>query len=106
MMKILLMSEKEQSTLSIGLVGHVDTGKTTLTEALTGKWTDTHSEELKRGITIRLGYADVSFYQCGEHYTTDPKDKECKTKPKFLRKSLTILCLHWVTDLGMVSLQK
>ena len=85
-MKILLMSEKEQSTLSIGLVGHVDTGKTTLTEALTGKWTDTHSEELKRGITIRLGYADVSFYQCGEHYTTDPKDKECKTKPKFLRK--------------------
>ena len=80
------MTKEEPSTLSIGLVGHVDTGKTTLTEAFSGKWTDTHSEELKRGITIRLGYADVSFYNCEKHYTTDPKDKECKTAPKFLRK--------------------
>lgn len=50
--------------VNIGLVGHVDHGKTSLTQALTGKWTDTHSEELKRGITIRLGYADVTFYHC------------------------------------------
>lgn len=50
--------------LNIGLVGHIDHGKTTLTKALTGKWTDTHSEELKRGITIKLGYADVTFYKC------------------------------------------
>jgi len=40
---------------NIGLVGHVSHGKTTLTQALTGKLTLTHSEELKRGITIRLG---------------------------------------------------
>lgn len=50
--------------VNIGLVGHVDHGKTSLTQALTGKWTDTHSEELKRGITIRLGYADATFYMC------------------------------------------
>lgn len=42
----------------------MDHGKTTLTEKLSGRWTDTHSEEMKRGITIRLGYADATFYKC------------------------------------------
>ena len=48
---------------NIGLVGHVANGKTTLTRALTGKLTLAHSEELKRGITIRLGYADTTIYK-------------------------------------------
>ncbi len=51
-----------QADMNIGMLGHVDHGKTTLTKALTGKWTDTHSEELKRGISIRLGYADARIY--------------------------------------------
>jgi len=46
-------------TINVGIVGHIDQGKTTLLYRLSGKWADTHSEELKRGITIKLGYADA-----------------------------------------------
>mgnify|MGYP001387458870 FL=1 len=61
-----------QPTVNIGLVGHVDHGKTTLTQALSGVWTDTHSEERRRGISIKLGYADTAFYKTdsGQYYAT------------------------------------
>jgi len=71
--------KKPLPEVNIGLVGHVDHGKTSLTQALTGKWTDTHSEEMKRGITIRLGYADVTFYFCEncKSYSISAKCNKC-----------------------------
>ncbi|MFC7140793.1 translation initiation factor IF-2 subunit gamma [Halosimplex aquaticum] len=60
------MTTNTQPEVNIGLVGHVDHGKTTLVQALSGEWTDQHSEEMKRGISIRLGYADATFRECPE----------------------------------------
>ncbi|MFH1420604.1 MAG: translation initiation factor IF-2 subunit gamma [Candidatus Aenigmatarchaeota archaeon] len=73
------MSEKILPDMNIGIVGHVDHGKTTLTETLTGKWASVHSEELRRGITIRLGYADAIFYKCHKcgSFQTTPKCRRC-----------------------------
>lgn len=80
-----------QSEINIGMVGHVDHGKTTLTKALSRVWTDRHSEEIKRGISIRLGYADCTFYKCEkcpdpDCYCTQEKCPKCKGKTKIIRK--------------------
>ncbi len=50
--------------LIIGTAGHVDHGKTTLVQAITGVWTARHSEELRRGLTMKLGYAIADIYEC------------------------------------------
>ncbi|MDE1822318.1 MAG: translation initiation factor IF-2 subunit gamma [Euryarchaeota archaeon] len=84
------MKVPAQPEVNIGLVGHVDHGKTTLTHALTGDWTDRHSEEIKRGISIKLGYADAAFYKCPkcpepDGYTNQPTCPKCGSEAKFLR---------------------
>ena len=59
-------------TINIGIVGHIDHGKTTLLYKLSGKWASQHSQELKRGITIKLGYADIVLRKNNFHpYATD-----------------------------------
>lgn len=43
--------------LSLGVIGHVDHGKTTLVKTLTGMETDRLKEEKQRGLSIVLGFA-------------------------------------------------
>jgi selenocysteine-specific elongation factor len=47
--------------LTVGTAGHIDHGKTTLVEALTGKNTDRLPQERQRGISIDLGYAPLEL---------------------------------------------
>lgn len=68
----------------------MDHGKTTLIQALTGSWTSVHSQELKRGITIRVGYSDAAFYKCGSceeplGYSTTPTCNNCQGKSDLIR---------------------
>jgi translation initiation factor 2 subunit 3 len=79
-----------QPSVNIGTSGHVDHGKTTLVEAITGVWTSAHSEELRRGITIKIGYADAAFYKCPRCpppvcYSTQPQCAKCGGKSELLR---------------------
>jgi translation initiation factor 2 subunit 3 len=79
-----------QPCVNIGTAGHVDHGKTTLIQALTGIWTSAHSEELKRGITIRVGYADAAFYKCKNcqsplGYSVTPNCNNCGKESELTR---------------------
>jgi len=79
-----------QPCVNIGTAGHVDHGKTSLIQALTGVWTSVHSQELKRGITIRVGYSDAAFYKCKNcepplGYSTTPKCPNCKKESELSR---------------------
>ena len=59
-----------QATINIGTIGHVAHGKSTVVKSLSGVKTVRHREELKKNITIRLGYANAKIFKC-----TNP---ECK----------------------------
>lgn len=75
-----VLHEQPIPVVNIGTIGHIAHGKTSIVHMLTGKWTQEHSEEIKRGLTIRLGYAEFIVKKCPkcplpDAYTT--KDK-CK----------------------------
>jgi len=86
-----------QPEVNIGTLGHVDNGKSTLVQALTGVWTARHSEELRRGITIRIGYADAFIYKCPKchgpnTYTTQTKCPNCGSETKLKRAVSFVDC--------------
>lgn len=85
------MRDLKQSEFNIGTLGHVDHGKTTLTRAITGVWTDKHSESLKRSMTIKLGYADALIKKCPDcegpgAYTVGDKCADSAKKPEPFRR--------------------
>ncbi len=58
------MAQRKNSTdfdLVLGTAGHIDHGKSSLVYALTGTDPDRLAEEKKRGITIELGFAQLSL---------------------------------------------
>jgi len=57
---------KKQPIVNIGIIGHVSNGKSSLTKCLTGIATQKHSDEKKRNITIKLGYANARIFKCNE----------------------------------------
>jgi translation initiation factor 2 subunit 3 len=52
----------KQPTKTIGTIGHVAHGKSTVVEVITGKKTQAHSAEKFNNITINLGYANTKIW--------------------------------------------
>jgi translation initiation factor 2 subunit 3 len=87
----------KQPEVNIGTIGHVDHGKTTLVEAITGVWAAKHSEELRRGITIKLGYADAPIFKCPncdapQCYSSDSTCPNCGSECEFVRAVSFVDC--------------
>merc|ERR1712050_218120 len=53
-----------QVTLTIGTIGHVAHGKSTVVHAITGVHTQRSKKEQKHNITIKLGYANAKIFRC------------------------------------------
>ncbi|WP_148682717.1 translation initiation factor IF-2 subunit gamma [Pyrobaculum ferrireducens] len=93
----------------VSTAGHVDHGKTQTTYALSGVWVMRHSEEVKKAMTIKLGYTQVGIYDCGEeYYYSDGILQEGKCpgggEPKLIRRvSLLDVPGHEVLVATMVS---
>ncbi len=52
-------TQDDQASLILGTAGHIDHGKSSLVQALTGTDPDRLAEEKRRGITITLGFAQL-----------------------------------------------
>lgn len=91
---------KNQPTINVGMIGSVSNGKSSVTEKLTSIKTQKHSSEMKRNITIKLGYANAKIFKCAEcpapscyqHQPCSVMDANCSLcdKPMTLEKHISI----------------
>jgi translation initiation factor 2 subunit 3 len=81
-----------QSQTNIGMIGHVDHGKTTLVKALTTIETDRFNEEKTRGITIRLGYAACTVMHCPKCGLYTSLEAAIRDKPKKWKRGNCPVC--------------
>ena len=77
----------------IGTAGHVDHGKTTLVRALTGVDTDRLPEEKRRGISLDLGFAELTLPSGRQAAIVDVPGHERFIKNMVAGASGTDLCL-------------
>ena len=77
-------SINNQPIMNIGMLGSVADGKSTCVLKLTGTKTQRHSNEMKRNITIKPGYANLKIWedQDGNLHSTNSKPKTYQTKSK------------------------
>ncbi len=57
-----------QPIMNIGMLGSVSDGKSTTVYSMTGTKTQRHSNEMKRNITIKPGYANMKIYKNNDMY--------------------------------------
>lgn len=63
-MKSCNMDMQYQPVISIGTIGGVTNGKSSIVKAITGEATQRHSKEQKSNATLRLGYGNAKIYKC------------------------------------------
>ena len=65
----------------MGVIGHVDHGKTSLVRALTGMETDRLPEERRRGVSIALGFAHLDLGDGGGDERGDAREVDLIDMP-------------------------
>ncbi len=78
----------KQPIINLGIIGHVSNGKSSITKCLTGIATQKYSDEKKRNITIRLGYANCKIFKCN----TCPKPECYKSTGESVENMVCSTC--------------
>ena len=71
-----MMNIETQPIINIGMLGSVSDGKSTTVHGLTNIKTQRHSEEMKRNITIKPGYANMKIYENEDGYNNNITDSK------------------------------